>query len=210
LNTAQRDLELDLFVKPQTAQAITAVTCVDTPAFPEDMSTDDAVQKYVDEVVAAYEGTTKRFAATDLDLCHHWKARETERFTGPFNHSLANPILIIGNTGDPITPVVNAKAVNKLLANDSRLIIQDGSGHCSSAMASLCTGRVIRGYWLDDELPPNGIVCPTSETLFPPDNSTSTTAWVSGEITNAEDMRILELFKKLGEEMQPFLLNSRR
>jgi len=98
LNNAQRELEMDRFIRPQTAQAITAVTCVDTPAFPTDMTTDDALVKYVNEVVAAYEGTTKRFAATDLDLCHHWKARETERFTGPFNHSLANPILIIGNT----------------------------------------------------------------------------------------------------------------
>lgn len=79
-------------------------------------------------------------------MCHHWKSREAERFVGPFNHTtLANDILVIGNTADvcdgqivqrsmtdvlplqPITPVVNARTVNRLLPQ-SRLVVQDGSG----------------------------------------------------------------------------------
>jgi len=77
-------------------------------------------------------------------------------------------------------------------------------------MASLCTGRAIRGYFLDGELPPNGIVCPTSEVLFPPDNSTNPKSWIMEELEDEEDLRILEIFKGIGEELQPFLIQGRR
>ncbi|KAF8518940.1 Alpha/Beta hydrolase protein [Hysterangium stoloniferum] len=189
MDAAQGELELDTSIQPKTSQAITAVTCVDTPAYPENVDKAIFLEQYIDETALTYKVTSKRFATVDLDLCHHWTPRETERFTGPFNHSLSNTILIVGNTADPITPGVNAKAVNEMLKDDSRLIIQDGSGHCSSAMASLCTGKAIREYFLEGQLPPNGIVCPTNEVLFPPQNISDAMAWVAGDIYSEEDLR---------------------
>ena len=100
LNDAQRELEMDQSIKPQTVQSTTAVMCVNAPAYPAGMNIEDALVKYVDEVVDTYEGTTKRFASEDLDQCHLWKAGETERFTGPFKQPLANSILVIGNTAN--------------------------------------------------------------------------------------------------------------
>ncbi|KAG9119248.1 hypothetical protein FRC07_005802 [Ceratobasidium sp. 392] len=70
------------------------------------------------------------------------------------------------NTADPVTPLASARLVNELIPQ-SRLVIPDGSGHCSDAMASPCTGKVLRSYLLDGVLPPNGIVCDTVEELFP-------------------------------------------
>lgn len=78
--------------------------------------------------------------------------------------------------------------------------------HCSTAMASLCTGRVIRGYFLDGELPPNGLICPTSEKLFPPPEESAT--WM--DALNVEDRRLVENMKSLGEAMEPILMSSRR
>ncbi|KAF8522995.1 TAP-like protein-domain-containing protein [Gautieria morchelliformis] len=211
MDLAQEDVELDTSVKARTAQAISAVTCVDTPAYPANVDTAAVVKKNIDEAVLTYELTSKRFASLELDMCHHWTPRETERFTGPFNSSLSNQVLIIGNTADPITPVANAKAVNQLLQNDSRLLIQDGSGHCSTAMASLCTGKIIQNYLFEGRLPPNGMVCPTNETLFPPtENVTNLNPWTTAGVLDIDDQRLLENLKGLGEEMGPFLMRRRR
>ena len=98
----------------------------------------------IDETTLAQQ-ISPHFAGYMNNVCHHVTARSVERFTGPFNHTLNNEMLIIGNTADvsshscltendmlmvkkPITPVQNAKKVNDLLHHSSRLVIQDGSG----------------------------------------------------------------------------------
>ncbi|KAF8605942.1 alpha/beta-hydrolase [Ceratobasidium sp. AG-I] len=199
-------IELDTTKKAQTAMAIEAVTCVDGPPL-ADVDPLKAIEATVHENVLTYERVSTHFTGVEVSMCHHWKSRESERFVGPFNHTtLANDILIIGNTADPITPVVNARAVNRLLPQ-SRLIVQDGSGHCSLAMASTCTGRAIRGYFLDGVLPPNGIVCDTVERLFPEANAPAEAkAWLNPEAGLSEaDTRLAETLKNLGEAIEPFV-----
>lgn len=85
MNNLQIKVELDASVRPQTSQVIFAVTCVDTPAYPPIVDNAAAVQKNIDEAVLVYELTSKRFAPLELDLCHYWTPRETERFTGSDN-----------------------------------------------------------------------------------------------------------------------------
>jgi hypothetical protein len=52
-----------------------------------------------------------------------------ERFQGPWNHKLANKILVIGNKGDPITPLASAKKVAELLGPGSAVLLErDGYG----------------------------------------------------------------------------------
>ena len=82
MNILLDDVELSTSVKPRTAQAITAVTCVDTPPYPPNIDKASVLQKNIDEAVLTYELTSKRFASLELDMCHHWTSRETERFTG--------------------------------------------------------------------------------------------------------------------------------
>lgn len=62
---------------------------------------------------------------------YRWPARAVERFQGPWNHKLANPILIIGNRGDAITPLSSAKQIADLLGNSAALLTRDGYGVCS-------------------------------------------------------------------------------
>lgn len=56
----------------------------------------------VNAAVAAYTDTSTLFAGLGISsACFHWKAREAERFVGPFNSTeIAGDVLIVGNTAD--------------------------------------------------------------------------------------------------------------
>ncbi|CUA72839.1 hypothetical protein RSOLAG22IIIB_10347 [Rhizoctonia solani] len=85
--------------------------------------------------------------------CHRWPVRAVERYTGPWNKKLANPILVIGNEADPVTPYISAKRVADALGNSAILIEQDDYGHLSLAMHSTCTISILKNYFLDNKLP---------------------------------------------------------
>lgn len=92
-------VELNTTVSAPTSSAIDAVTCVDTPDF-EGVGKEQALEDMLTEMIISQQQTSRHFSAGTIDVCHHWKARETDRFTGPFNHTLNNEILVIGNTAD--------------------------------------------------------------------------------------------------------------
>ena len=92
-------IEMDTSVSPRTVMAIFAVTCVDTPSF-DGISTQDAFATMIKELAVSSEITSKHFSALQVDMCHHWNIREVERFTGPFNHTTKNEILVLSNTRD--------------------------------------------------------------------------------------------------------------
>ena len=80
-------------------------------------------------------------------------------FTGPFTSNLsaysphASPILWIGNTADPVTPLRNAL---KMAARHegSVVLTQDMPGHCSGReKPSRCTRGVVGRFFADGELP---------------------------------------------------------
>ncbi|KAJ3489226.1 hypothetical protein NLI96_g2274 [Meripilus lineatus] len=61
-------------------------------------------------------------------LCHLWPERAVERFNGPWDHVPTTPVLLVGNTLNPLNSFEDAKAVAKLMVNHSVLIEQDGFG----------------------------------------------------------------------------------
>ena len=71
--------------------------------------------------------------------------RAVERYQGPWNRKLANKVLVIGNKGDPITPLASAKKLASLLGAKSAVLLErDGYGvslpafrFCSGALSSL-------------------------------------------------------------------------
>ena len=92
-------IQLNTSVPVWTSAAIYAVTCVDTPDF-SGFTEEEAFEDMINEMVLSQQGTSRHFSTLDIDVCYHWKTREAERFTGPFNHTLSNEILVIGNTAD--------------------------------------------------------------------------------------------------------------
>lgn len=51
-----------------------------------------------------------------------------ERYSGPWNATLAHPALVIGNTLDPVTPLVAAQTVVDRLGDSAVLLVRDGLG----------------------------------------------------------------------------------
>jgi hypothetical protein len=90
----------DLSAVPETYTTKTAVTCVDVPAV-HFKNAEDVINDKVEASIKADEFPRHFGAITQAaTMCHRWKARETERFIGPFNETLSNDILVIGNTRD--------------------------------------------------------------------------------------------------------------
>ncbi|KAF8314514.1 alpha/beta-hydrolase [Clavulina sp. PMI_390] len=213
LSAAQSGLNLsDTTSRQSTTYGINAVTCTDGAPLVGKYTAEEAVQHALDAAIKTYETTTTLFSGLEVETtCFSWRATASERYTGPWNSSLANPILVIGNTADPICPVANAKQVNEYLP-DSRLIVQDGPGHCSLAQTSLCTGKVLREYFIDGKLPPNGKICPVTEILFPPKSPAGNlttdelSAWALAEDEersfDESDLALLKKLKAFGEAAQ--------
>ena len=69
-------------------------------------------------------------------ICAVWSHTDTGRYTGPFNHPTANPLLVIGNRYDPATPYAGAQAVAHMMPGALILLTLNGWGHTSLFLSS--------------------------------------------------------------------------
>jgi hypothetical protein len=69
------------------------------------------------------------------------------------------------------------------------------SQHTSLAETSLCTGKALRTYFLDNTLPENGVECEISEQLFPEDEGS--TLWTE-EDESGEDKKLRDILREIG------------
>jgi pimeloyl-ACP methyl ester carboxylesterase len=78
--------------------------------------------------------------------CAAWPVVNADRYTGPWNRSTANPILVIGTRYDPQTAYQGARRVARLLGN-ARLLTFDGYGHTTTEVdPSRCVDRAVSAY----------------------------------------------------------------
>jgi pimeloyl-ACP methyl ester carboxylesterase len=99
--------------------------------------------------------------------CASWPTQSTHRYTGPWNATTPNPILLVGTRYDPNTPLANARLAERRLGN-AVLLIHDGYGHTSHADPSRCVMRALGSYLVNITAPPNGTVCPSDHQPFDP------------------------------------------
>ncbi|KAK2796673.1 hypothetical protein FQN51_009114 [Onygenales sp. PD_10] len=97
--------------------------------------------------------------------CSQWKFQAKERYEGNFQVKTKHPMLVIGNTYDAATPLKSARNMTAGFEG-SVLLEHGGSGHCSSQHGSVCTGNVIRKYFVDGELPLPGTLCMPAYSSF--------------------------------------------
>ncbi|KAG8730885.1 hypothetical protein FRC12_020025 [Ceratobasidium sp. 428] len=152
-------------VDPAPDYAFQAVTCGDA------MDAGNTTTKDVfDSLVYVTQTVSQMFGPYWGDAgfyCHQWPVRAVERYIGPWNKKLSNPILVIGNEADPVTPYISAKRVADALGDSAILVEQDDYGHLSLAMHSSCTTAILQNYFLQNQLPSDDQFCGTNQVLFP-------------------------------------------
>ena len=100
--------------------------------------------------------------------CRHWSSLPNERWEGSFdNVNLETPVLMIGNTYDPATPLASAKRLaTKMGDQNVRLLEQHSYGHCSISTVSTCTWNATLNYLLNGDLPEHGKVCEVDDSEY--------------------------------------------
>ncbi|KAF8319323.1 hypothetical protein DL93DRAFT_2225266 [Clavulina sp. PMI_390] len=139
-----------------------AITCADSPDA-GNITTQDMF-----DALLATANVSQTWGPTWVGnyICHKWPKRAVERYTGPWNASLPEKVLVIANQGDPITPKGGAELVASMLGNSSAFLLRDGYGHTSLGEASTCTSAVISQYFTNGTTPALGTVCSTDRNYF--------------------------------------------
>ena len=132
--------------------ARTAVGCADT----KQTYTDAEIRTLAADLNAKYPLFGAGEAA-GLFTCSAWKARRTPppKPVAPGSP----PILVVGNTGDPITPLPGAQNLAKDLAAGVLLVWQ-GQGHTSYPKNG-CLISNVDDYLINLKPPLDGLTCPT-------------------------------------------------
>lgn len=97
-------------------------------------------------------------AASSLGFCSLWKAPPDQPIT--VANKGAAPILVIGTTGDPATPISGAQHLAALLGS-GRLLVWQGDGHTAYPKTT-CVTNDVDNYLINLTLPPTGATCPAS------------------------------------------------
>ena len=77
---------------------------------------------------------------------------------GPLTAAGAPPLLVVGTTDDPATPLVSAVALARELER-SALLVAEGEQHTSFGVGNECADRVVTRYLVDRTLPKRGTRC---------------------------------------------------
>ncbi|WP_340540795.1 alpha/beta fold hydrolase [Nocardioides sp. GXZ039] len=90
----------------------------------------------------------------------------SDAFRGPWAGTKTSyPLLVVGNTHDPATPVRGARKVNSLF-KDSAFVLYDAWGHGALGGAP-CIRDTMQSYLVNRTVPPNGKVCKDPKSIFP-------------------------------------------
>ena len=79
---------------------------------------------------------------------------------GPVRAAGASPILVIGTTRDPATPLAWAQSVARQLESGV-LVTWDGDGHTAN-LRSGCVDGIVTAYVVSLKAPAGGAACPAS------------------------------------------------
>ena len=114
------------------------------------------VSKYLPRFEKASPMFGDQFAYS-LSTCHAWPIHSSKR-----PHALhakgSPPILVMGTTRDPATPLAWAKALAKQLDNGV-LVVRDGDGHTGYNQGNTCADEAVENFLVKDTVPADGTRC---------------------------------------------------
>jgi pimeloyl-ACP methyl ester carboxylesterase len=133
-------------------EALYAVNCLDH---------DDYIQTAeVPAHFAEFEKASPTFGrafAFGLSTCSQWPVRSGEH-TVALHAKGAPPIVVIGTTRDPATPLAWAKALAGELES-GRLITRDGDGHTAFQRGNSCVDDAVEAWLIQGKAPKDGLSC---------------------------------------------------
>jgi pimeloyl-ACP methyl ester carboxylesterase len=142
-----------------------ALQCADKPLPPPDAIL--AWPKVIDQLTASnFLGSAEGWWL--WAPCASWQARSSDRYTGPWETSTLNPILVIGNRYDPRTAFANSRVASRRLGN-AVLLTLNGYGHTSDADPSACIDEAVTNYLITLATPPDMTVCQPDRAPFDTD-----------------------------------------
>jgi pimeloyl-ACP methyl ester carboxylesterase len=90
--------------------------------------------------------------------CATWPGHDSDRATGPFGVTTANPVLFVNALFDAASPYERSVQVAKTFPR-ARLLTVTGAAHPASFIPNGCVANTVGRYLVDKELPPKGAVC---------------------------------------------------
>ncbi|KAF9269009.1 hypothetical protein L218DRAFT_940119 [Marasmius fiardii PR-910] len=140
--------------------AQTAIVCNDGDRIPSDL--ESAREHYKKLLEVSEWGSV--WAGIRMG-CGAWPNIPKAQFRGPIVGNTSHPLLLIGNTADPVAPLWAAQKVSKGFSG-SVVLTQECAGHSSIAAPSPCTAHVVREYFVNGTLPKAGTSCSTVGSPF--------------------------------------------
>jgi pimeloyl-ACP methyl ester carboxylesterase len=135
-----------------TFEVFNAVSCLDH----DDGVPSSQIPRYLPRFEKAAPTLGASFAAS-LSACTVWPVH-SGRQPAPVRVVGAPPILVVGTTRDPATPLVWARALARQIP-DSVLVTRDGDGHTGYRQGSRCTDDTIERYLVSGIVPTRDIRC---------------------------------------------------
>jgi pimeloyl-ACP methyl ester carboxylesterase len=132
--------------------AFSAINCLDYP-----MVSDTASMRAEDQELRKASPTLGYYFAYGGSNCKDWPYKNV-RTPAPAEYKGSAPIVVVGTTGDPATPVEWATALRKQLGNAS-LLTWKGEGHTAYGRSNSCIGNAVDDYLVDGKVPADNTVC---------------------------------------------------
>jgi pimeloyl-ACP methyl ester carboxylesterase len=133
-------------------EALYAVNCLDH---------DDGVPSaQVGRYTARFERASPTFGAIfayGLSACENWPVH-SGRKGAPVHAAGAPPILVVGTTRDPATPLVWARSLAKQL-DSGVLVKRDGDGHTGYHAGNSCVDSTVESYLVSGKVPTGEVDC---------------------------------------------------
>ena len=139
--------------------AMTMVTCHSFPIDPDIPGLLKHIRKEGVPRLLGGPEITDEVIAPFVDLSCYALPESGLDYTDRFDAASADPILVIGITGDHATPYQYAEVLTEELGN-ATLLTLEGQGHAASYSArSSCVDDAVSKYLLDGTMPKPGTVC---------------------------------------------------
>ncbi|UOD82042.1 alpha/beta hydrolase [Paenarthrobacter ureafaciens] len=135
-----------------SAFAFTAINCLDYP-----MVTDTAGMRAEEAKLKQDSPTFGSFFAYGGLTCKEWPY-QPKRQPAPVDYTGSAPIVVIGTTGDPATPLEWSESLRKQLEN-AALVTWEGEGHTAYGRSNSCVSTAVDDYFVDGKLPQDGLKC---------------------------------------------------